>query len=334
MTIRKSTEKSILKSQSLDNLTVSSGTAALHLTLVALNIKNGDEVLIPDITYVSTANVVKYVGAKPVFVDVDRDIWAIDPSKIEEKITKNTKAIIVVHLYGHPADMDTINSIAKKHKIAVIEDACEAHGAEYKGAKVGSLAKAGCFSFSGAKTITTGEGGMVVSNDVSFMKKVKSIKSNFIDSKRHFYHTKIGHPYRYTDVQAAIGLAQLEKIQTYTDIKSKNARLYNDLFKNEKDIQLPPQKPWAKNVFWLYSIVLKKPDLRDTLLVHLKEQGILTRPFFVPMHKLPMYHNKASYPVSDFLSENGICLPSGLNLTVNDIEYVSERVRKFLKTYA
>lgn len=314
-------------------ITTSSGTTALHLVFMALNIKSGDEVIIPDLTYVSSANAIKYTGAKPVFVDVDRESWTIDPSKIEEKITNNTKAIVVVHLYGFPADMDAINSIAKKHKIVVIEDACEAHGALYKGKKVGSLAKVGCFSFSGAKTIATGEGGMIVSNDTLLMKKIKSIKSNFTNNKRHFYHSDIGYPYRYTNVQAAIGLAQLEKINTFINIKIKNAKKYDELFKDEKSIMLPPRIPGTKNVFWLYSIVLKKGGLRDALMEYLRARGIQTMPFFVPMHKLPMYKNNDKYPNSDFLSKNGISLPSGLTLSSNDIEYISGAVKKFLKIH-
>lgn len=314
--------------------TTSSGTTALHLLFLALKLKKGDEVIIPDLTYVSTTNAVYYTGAKPIFVDVDKDIWAIDPRKIEEKITKNTKAIVVVHLYGHPADMDSINSIAKKYKIAVIEDACQAHGASYKGKAVGSLGKAGCFSFSGAKIITTGEGGMIVSNDKDLIENVKSMKSNFTSKKKNFSHSNIGYTYRLTNLQAALGLAQLEKINLMEGIKIKNAKIYRDLLKDEKIIQLPPQKDWAKNVFWLYSIVLKKTGLRDKLIAYLKDKGIETRPFFVPMHKLPMYKQKGRFPNTEYLSRNGISFPSGLTLAVKDIEYICSGVKKFLKNHA
>ncbi|MCL5432983.1 MAG: DegT/DnrJ/EryC1/StrS family aminotransferase [Patescibacteria group bacterium] len=314
--------------------TCSSGTTALHLVFLALKIKKNDEVIIPDLTYVSTANVIKYVGARPILVDVDRNIWTINPKKIEAKITKNTKAIVAVHLYGHPADMDSINLIAKKHNLIVIEDACEAHGALYNGKKVGSLSKVGCFSFSGAKIITTGEGGMIVSKDKDLMMRIESIRSNFIAKSRHFFHSDVGYPYRFTNIQAALGLAQLEKITTLMNIKIKNARIYNTLFKDEEVIQLPPQKSWAKNIFWLYSIVLKKSGLRDKLIYHLEEKGIQTRPFFVPIHKLPMYKNREKFPNSDFLSENGISLPSGLTLDSRDIERICNEVKIFLKTHA
>jgi perosamine synthetase len=315
-------------------LTSSSGTTALHLTLLGLGVTNGDEIIVPDLSYVSSTNAVYYIGATPVFIDVDLETWTIDPNKIEEKITKKTKAIIVVHLYGHPADMDKINAIAKKYKLIVIEDACEAHGALYKKEKVGSLSKIGCFSFSGAKTITTGEGGMIVSNDAHLMQKIQGIKSNFTNNKRHFYHSAIGYPYRYTNIQAAIGLAQLEKLNDLINIKIKNAEIYNNLLREVDIIQLPPQKSWAKNVFWLYSIVLKKPGLRDKLMNYLGESGIQTRPFFVPMHKLPMYKHSGKYPVTAYLAENGMNLPSGLTLDKKDIEYVTSRVKTFLKTHA
>lgn len=314
--------------------TTSSGTSALHLAAIALKIKSGDEVIVPDLTYVSTLNIVKYVGAKPVIVDVDRNVWTLDPSKIEKKITKKTKAIIVTHLYGHPADMDKINDIAKKHKLYIIEDACEAHGALYKGKKVGSLSNVGCFSFSGAKTITTGEGGMVVTRNISLMKKIRAIKSNFNDNNKHFFHSDIGYPYRYSNLQAALGLAQIEKIDQLINIKIKNAKLYNTFFKDVRGIQLPPDEPWAKNTFWLYGIILKKPGLRDKLMQHLKEINIQTRPFFVSLHKLPMYKSKEKCPNSVYLSENGICLPSGLTLRHADVEYVCTEVKKFLKKYA
>jgi len=314
--------------------TSSSGTSALHMSAIALKIKSGDEVIVPDLTYVSSSNIVSYIGAKPVLVDVDRHVWTLDPSKIEEKITKKTKAIIVVHLYGHPTDMDKINDIAKKYRLFVIEDACEAHGSLYKGKKAGSLSDVGCFSFSGAKIITTGEGGMVVSSNTALMDTIRAIQSNYMDNKRHFFHTDIGYPYRYSNLQAALGLAQLEKIDQLVDIKIKNAKLYNTFFKDIQAIQLPPDEPWAKSTFWLYGIVIKKPGLRDKLMQHLKEIGIQTRPFFASQHKLPMYKNKEKYPNSEYLSENGVCLPSGLILKPGDIEYICTEIIKFLKVYA
>lgn len=312
----------------------SSGTTALHLLMLALNIKKGDEVIVPDLTYVASANAVSYSGAKPVFVDVDRDIWAISPEKIEEKITKKTKAIMVVHLYGHSADMDRINNIAHKYRIPVIEDACQAHGALYKGKKVGSLSKVACFSFSGAKIITTGEGGMIITNDKKLIQRAKNINNDFMSNDRKFFHSDIGYNYRLTNLQAALGLAQLENINTLLDMKIKNAGIYTSLLKDESLIQLPPQKPWAKNVFWLYSVVLNKKNLRNKMMNYLDGKGIETRPFFVPMHKLPMYKQAGDFSNTNYLSENGLSFPSGVGIKQNEIEYICLEIKKFVKNNA
>lgn len=312
----------------------SSGTTALHLLLLSLNIKKDDEVIVPDLTYVATANTVTYNGAKPIFVDVERDIWAISPEKIEENITKKTKAIVVVHLYGHPAEMDSINNIAYKYKIPVIEDACQAHGALYKDKKVGSLSKAACFSFSGAKLITTGEGGMITTSDKNLIQRVIEINNDFMSKKRKFYHSDIGYNYRLTNLQAALGLAQLENINKLLDMKIKNAGIYTSLLKDESIIQLPLQKTWAKNVFWLYSVVLKKKRLRNKLMSYLDGKGIETRPFFVPIHRLPMYKQTGNFSNTDYLSENGLSLPSGANLKQSEIEYICSEVKKFIKKNA
>lgn len=312
----------------------SNGTSALHLLLVALGIKEGDEVLVPDLTYVSSANAVAYTGAKPVFVDVDKEIWAMDPEKIEKKITKKTKAILVVHLYGHPADMDKINSIAKKHKLIVLEDACQVHGALYKGRKAGSLSKAACFSFSGAKIMTTGEGGMITTNDKALVKRINDIRSNFTSKKKNFYHSSIGYNYRMTNLQGAVGVAQLEKIESKLRIKIRNAKTYTKFLKDVDLLQLPVEKPWAKNTYWLYSIVLKKRGLRDKLAEYLKSKGIETRPFFVPMHKLPMYKTREKLVNTEYLAANGISLPSGLSLTSAQIEYICSEIKNFIKKNA
>lgn len=309
----------------------SSGTTALHLLMLAMDIKSGDEVIVPDLTYVASANTVSYVGAKPVFVDVDKDIWAISPEKIEEKITKKTKAIMVVHLYGHPADMDSINAIADKYKIPVIEDACQAHGALYKGKKVGSLSKAACFSFSGAKIITTGEGGMIVTNNKKIIQNARNINNDYMNDNRKFFHSNIGYNFRLTNLQAGLGLAQLENINNLLDMKIKNAKIYSSLLKDLPLLQLPPQKPWAKNVFWLYSIVLKKNNLKNKLMNYMNSKGVETRPFFVPMHKLPMYKQTGKFPNTDYLSENGLSFPSGVNIKKDEIEYICSEIKKFIK---
>lgn len=312
----------------------SNGTSALHLVLLALNIKSGDEVLVPDITYVATANTITYTGARPVFVDVDRNTWNMDAEKIEEKITKNTKAIIPVHLYGHPADMDAINKVAKKYNISVIEDACQALGALYKGKKIGSLSKAACFSFSGPKIITTGEGGMVVSNDKKLMENINAIKNDFASTKRRYYHSNIGYNYRLTNLQAALGYAQFKTMNLRVITKIRNANIYNSLLQNENVIQTQMQKSWAKSSFWLYSIVIRKNGLRDKLIEYLKKKNVETRPFFVSLHKLPMYKNKEKLLNSEYISENGISLPSSLDMTKSDIEYICSEIKKFISKNA
>lgn len=311
---------------------VVNGTAALHLLLASLGIKPGDEVIIPDLTFVATANAVSYAGAKPILVDVERKTWNIDPAKIEEKITAKTKAIIAVHLYGHPADMDRINSIAKSRNIYVLEDACEAHGALYKGKKAGSLGYASCFSFYGNKIITTGEGGMIVSGDKSLINKASFLKSHAQAAKGIYHHSEIGFNYRFTNLQAALGLAQLENVDYVLQRKRENARVYKSLLKDIDIIMLSPEEPWAKSAFWMYSIVLKKDNLREKLMEKLIDLGIETRPFFEPMHNLPMYRQKGNFLNTVFLSGNGLNLPSGATLSAQDIEYVCDAVKKTLKT--
>lgn len=313
------------------SVATTSGTTALHLLMLSLNIAKGDEVIVPDISYVASTNIVSYVGATPVIVDVDKETWTIDPEKIESAITKKTKAIIVVHLFGHPADMDRINEIAKKHSIVVIEDACQSHGATYKGKKAGSLSLAGCFSFSGAKTITTGEGGMIVSNNKKLINKALEINNDFMTDERKFYHSHIGYNFRLTNLQAALGLAQLEQIEKFLRLKRKNASLYKKYLENNPFIQLAPEKSWAKSSFWLYAIVLKKKNVRNRLMKFLDNEGIETRPFFTPMHKLPMYRREGDFRVSDYISENGICLPSAVTLKKSEIEYICQNINSFIK---
>jgi perosamine synthetase len=316
------------------SLATSSGTTALDLIFLALNLKKGDEVLVPDMTYVASANTVVHAGGKPIFVDVDKDSWNISVDRIEKKITNKTKAIEVVHLLGSPAEMDEINAIAKKHGLVVIEDACQAHGAIYKGKKVGSLAEAACFSFSGAKIITTGEGGMITTNNKQMFNRANDINNDFMSKSKKFYHTEIGYNFRLTNLQAALGLAQLEQIEKLIKAKINNAKIYTSYLKFFDTLQLPVEKPWSKNIYWLYAVVLKKTGLRDKMMRYLLDEGIETRPFFTPMHALPMYRQKGDYSVSEYLADNGVCLPSSTSLKISEIEYICEKIGKFLRTYA
>jgi len=306
-------------------VSTSNGTAALHLALAALGIKTGDEVIIPTLTFIACANVVRYTGAKAVFVDSHPDYWCIDPEKIEEKITKKTKAIMPVHLYGHPCDMEPITKIAKKHNLFVIEDCAEAHGAEYRGKKVGSFGTISCFSFYGNKIITTGEGGMCLTNDEVLAGKMRILRDHGMSPQKRYWHEVIGFNYRMTNLQAAIGVAQLNRIDKFVEQKRKNAEIYNKFLKNVDEIVLAPEMPWAKSVYWMYSILVKDNfglD-RDNVLDKLTRSGIDNRPFFYPIHCMPPYKENISYPIAEKLSAEGLNLPSSVKLSKNDIQTIA-----------
>jgi perosamine synthetase len=311
-------------------IAVSNGTGAIHLALTALEVKHKDEVIVPALTFASVANAVLYTGAKPVFVDSHIDYWCINPSKLEERITKKTKAIIPVHLYGHPCDMDSIMKIAKNYDLYVIEDCAEAHGAEYKGRKVGTFGDIACFSFYGNKIITTGEGGMCLTNDEDLARKMRMLRDHGMDIKRRYWHDVVGFNYRMTNLQAALGVAQLEKIDNFIQRKRKIAKIYASFLENVQGIVLHPEMPWAKNVYWLYSILIDNKSYgisRDELIDKLAENGIETRRFFYTLHLMPPYKRYAvncRFPIAEKLSSSGINLPSSVKLTE---EETSEVVR-------
>jgi len=314
------------------------GTAALHIALAACGISKGDEVIAPDFTMISPVFAICYCNACPVFVDVDPHTWTIDPDQIEKKITGKTKAILAVHIYGHPADMRAILRIARKHKLLVIEDAAEAHGAACNGKKCGTLSDIAAFSFYANKIITTGEGGMVVTDDERLANKAKGYKNLCFPMKgaRTFIHESIGFNYRMTNIQAAIGLAQLEKIAYYAGRRRRNAKIYTSLLKDVSALQLPIERPWARNCYWMYAVLLKTASgvSRDSIMNHLAGKGIETRPFFIPMHRQPSLKRygadcSGKFPVSDYLGENGFYLPSGSNLSRQDIEFVCAMVKKY-----
>lgn len=315
-------------------ITVSNGTVALHLALVTLGIKNGDEVLVPDLTFVATANAVVYCGAKPVFVDVTPDTWCIAPEDIRKKITKNTRAIIPVHLYGHPANMIEILKITKEYNLSVIEDCAEAHGALYKGKVVGSLGDFGTFSFYGNKIITTGEGGMLTTNNKNQYERAKFLKDHAMSKEKRYFHPEVGYNYRLTNIQAALGLAQLERIDEIISKKRQIFEWYKKHLNNIEGIRLNPESAWAKNVYWMVCLVIDKDFgiSRDELMAKLKEKGIDTRPFFYPMTEMPMYGGKAANPVSKYLSERGINLPSSVKLTEEDVKWICEIVMTVLRS--
>lgn len=310
---------------------VLNGTVALHLALAALGIGPGDEVIIPTFTMIATPNSIRYTGAKPVLADSELKTWNIDTSRIEEKITKRTKAIMPVHTYGHPADMDAIMRIAKKHKLYVVEDAAEAHGSTYKGKKIGSIGDTACFSFYANKIITTGEGGMVTTNSKALAERMQLLKNHAFSHERHFWHKLLGFNYRMTNIQAAIGLAQTENFERLANRRIENAMLYNSLLGDIEEITLPPGTPGIKNVYWMYGLLLKDRSkvTRETLRYELAGRGIETRTFFIPIHMQPVYKGwfKGKYPVSEHLCTNGLYLPSSTSLTEKEIRFVVKTVK-------
>ncbi len=314
-------------------LTTSSGTAALHLALSTLNIKGGEEVIVPDLTFIATANAVTYTGARPVFADIDPETWCIDPADIENKIDKKTKAIIPVHLYGHSANMDEINKIANQYNLFVVEDAAEAHGTEYKNKKVGGLGDCGIFSFYGNKIITTGEGGMITTNNKRLYEKAKHLRDHAMSKTKRYWHTEVGYNYRMTNIQAALGLAQLERIEKLIRKKRQIFNWYKEFLSGIDDIILNPEKNWTNSVFWMVCLVLNNGSKisRDELMQKLKRKSIDSRPFFCLMSQLPMYaHKNIKNSVAQSLSLNGLNLPSSVKLNKNDVFYICKNIRKFI----
>lgn len=314
-------------------VSTTNGTTALHLAVAALGIGPSDEVILPAFTMISSAFAVAYTGATPVLVDADPRTWTMDVSMIEESITSKTKAIMVVHIYGHPCNMDPILAIAKEYSLFVIEDAAEAHGAEYKSKKVGGLGHIGCFSFYANKIITTGEGGMVVTNDDQLAANARRLKDLGFLPERRFLHRGIGFNYRMTNIQAAIGLAQFERIDYLLEKRRSNARHYGQLLQGISAIGLPCEESWARNVYWMYGITIEacSPMGTGELMEELRCRGIETRAFFVPMHQQPCFLNMGlfegeHYPTAEELSRKGLYLPSGPTLTEDQIRSVCDAV--------
>jgi len=313
------------------------GTAALQLALLTLGIGSGDEVIVPSLTFISPINTLKYVGAEPVFVDVCRDTFVMDAEKIEELITPKTKAIMPVHIYGHPVDMDRVMEIAKKHNLFVIEDATESLGSRYNGKMAGTIGDIGCFSFNGNKLITTGAGGMFVTNNIEYGLRAKflSTQTKVVTENKAFYHPEVGYNFRMPNLLAAFGVAQLEKVEEYLKIKRENAVYYNELLSEVKGITLPTEKDKVDNCFWLYSILVEEEYglTRDELIQKLNDEKIEARPFFMPIHEMPTYkectHGELS--VTGELYARGINLPSSVGLKKEDIKKVCEIIKNSKK---
>jgi perosamine synthetase len=302
----------------------SNGTTALHLALATLGLGPGDEVLVPDLTFVATANAVRYTGATPVLVDVDPATWAIDPTDLARRVSPRTRAIVPVHLYGHPADMDPILDLARSRGLSVVEDAAEAHGARYKGRRVGSLGHLAVFSFYGNKIVTTGEGGMVVTSDPALAERAAFLRDHAMDPRRRYYHPEIGFNYRMTNIQAAIGCAQLEQIEAILARRKAIAAAYEAGLADLAGLSRPPVAPWAESVHWMYSVLVEDGfglD-RDEVREGLRTRGVDSRPFFVPLHELPPYRTPPAFPVATHLARRGINLPSGTGLSLEDVATV------------
>lgn len=306
------------------------GTAALHLAMLALGIGPGDEVIVPTLTYVASANAVRYCGAAVKFVDSLPETWNLDPKDVARKIGPQTRAIVAVHLYGEPADLASLLELADEHGVSLIEDAAEAHGASYRGRPVGAVGTIGTFSFYGNKIVTTGEGGMVVTNDVALADRVRLFKGQGQAFDRTFWHPVIGYNYRMTNIEAAIGLAQLEGLNGNTARRRSIASRYRANLADVRGLTFQDEGDDSDSANWLVGVILPVQSAaeRDSVSAQLREWGIETRPFFYPIHTMPPYvdENARPLPVAEELSGRGLCLPTWAGLTDEDVDYVSERL--------
>lgn len=305
----------------------SNGTAAIHLALVALGIGQGDEVIMPDLSFIATANAVLMTGAKPVFCDIEAETLCLDPQRIEEKITSSTKAIMPVHLYGHPADMPAIMKLAQQRTLYVIEDAAEAHGAEVNGQHVGSFGDCATFSFYGNKNLTTGEGGMITSSDAIFVERCRMLRDHAMSPSKRYWHDELGFNYRLTNLQAALGCAQLERASELLGARRHNFEMYEARLGGHQGLRLNRTMDWAHNSYWMVCLEMEGMNeaRRETLMAALKQRGVDTRPYFYPMSKMP-YLSDADTPVSHHVSQIGLNLPTYVGLKEADIDYICDQV--------
>ena len=313
--------------------TVCNGTVALHLALVTLGIGKGDEIIVPSFTYIASVNTIVITGAKPIFVDSLEDTWQMDPEDVKRKITPNTKAIMAVHIYGHPCEMDALQKIAKESNVFLIEDCAEAFGSLYNNKHTGTFGDISTFSFYGNKTITTGEGGMVITNDETLHDRAYHLKMHGLAKFREYWHDVIGFNYRMTNICAAIGLAQLEKAEEKIQKKRELRDRYEKVFAGT------PVKTHgeARNVFhsyWMYSILVNNPKTRNDLRKHLFANGIETRPTFYPVHTMPMFAEKfQKHPVAEHLGWCGINLPSWPGLSEQQTDQIGKLILRYLEAH-
>jgi perosamine synthetase len=319
-------------------LAVSNGTVALHLALAAYGVGPGDEVIVPDLTFAATLNAVIYTGATPVLVDVAADTWNLDPAALAEAITPRTKAIMPVHLYGQPAEMDPIMALARKHGLVVVEDAAEAVGAKHKGVPCGAIGDCGTFSFFSNKLITTGEGGMVVFKDDAIAARARKLRDHGMNPQKRYWHDEVGFNYRLTNLQAAIGCAQLEQLDGFLARKMEIAAHYSRRFEDVAEIEMPAVLPGYDNSYWVYSVILDCAGLgltRDEVMARLSKAGVDTRPLFYCMHEMPPYKAYAgnrAFPTASRLSENGLSLPSSVSITRAQLDHVADALTGLVRT--
>ncbi|HLC04490.1 MAG TPA: DegT/DnrJ/EryC1/StrS family aminotransferase [Anaerolineales bacterium] len=325
---------------------VSNGTTALQVAVACLDLEPGDEVILPSFTIISCAQAVIYGGGTPVLVDSEPRTWCMDVDQVEAKITSRTRAIMPVHIYGHPVDMDPIRDLAKRHGLSVIEDAAEAHGALYltdRGAsgeawrRCGGLGDISTFSFYANKLVTTGEGGMILTQDARLAERARSIRNLCFRSDRRFYHTELGNNFRLTNVQAAIGLAQVGRIEQTVERKRRMGEAYSRQLGALGGLQLPVEESWARQVYWMYGLVLDESTGidADEMARRLVAREVDTRPFFLGMHEQPVFHKMGlfkgeTYPVAERIARQGLYLPSGVGLTEKQIELVCQAVSEAL----
>jgi perosamine synthetase len=318
-------------------LAVSNGTVALHLALEALNIGEGDEVLVPDLTFAASVNSIIYTGAKPVFIDVNANSWNIDVDKIEERINSKTKAIMVVHLYGLPCEMNEIVKLAKKYDLFLIEDCAEALGSYYNDYPVGTFGDVATYSFFGNKTITTGEGGMVVFKDEEVANFAAVLRDHGMSKSKRYWHDFVGYNYRITNLQAAIGVAQFERLDEFVSAKKRIAEFYDRIFNSYSYFQTPLVEKTYNNSYWLYTCLIRTdaPFERSELMEYLLGKGVETRPVFYPIHKMPPYEQYVTHEISQSIdiSNRGISFPSSSNLTNLDLEYIKKTITSFLNKF-
>jgi perosamine synthetase len=335
--IKKLEEQFAAKNDRTYGIALCNGTAALEIAVEALGITKGDEVIMPAFTIISCASAIIKMGAIPVLVDSDLQTWNMDVTQIDAKITSKTKAIMVVHIYGLPVDMDAVLEVAKKYNLKIIEDAAEAHGQTYKGRACGSFGDISVFSFYPNKLITTGEGGMVLTNDEKLAERCKSLRNLCFMPTKRFVHEELGWNMRMTNLQAALGVAQLERWDEFISIKRKMGKLYTSLLKDEKSISIPVERTsYAENIYWVFGVMSENNNITaEMIMKKLAEKQIATRPFFYPMHLQPVFKKMnlfigEKYPNAEKMYEYGFYLPSGLALTDDQIKEVVKTLKEIL----